>query len=257
MRVGAEPEPSYPPGVVAFPDITEALASELASPGFELLGCVAVDAYNAALEEPLASYRLPDLGVAQALVVLVGNTRALWPRFLAAYASTSLGRELHPLDAYSRLHIGPAAARVADRFGVAHALRYSFDPVPHAVAVQRLAVVSGAAEASPVGLCVHPVHGPWFSLRAALVFAVDGPPARVAPPTCSRCVERPCIAARARAIAASGVPAEQITCEIFTAQWPAWLAVRDACPIGRAARYSDQQIRYHYAKQLRTLSEPP
>ena len=53
MRSGAWPGPSYPPGVATFADITEALASELSSPGFELLGCVAVDAYNAALEESL------------------------------------------------------------------------------------------------------------------------------------------------------------------------------------------------------------
>lgn len=236
-------------------DITDALEEELSSPGFELLGCVAVDAYNAALEDGLASYRLPDLALPGALVVLVGNTRRLWPRFLEAYARTALRDEPHPLDAYSRLHIGGAAARVAERFGRAHALRYSFDPLPQAVAVQRLAVVSGAAEASPVGLCVHPVHGPWFSLRAALVFDIEGPPARAAAATCSRCSDRPCVPARERAIAASGVPAAAITREHFAAQWPAWLAIRDACPIGRDARYSDQQIRYHYEKDLRTLSE--
>jgi methylmalonic aciduria homocystinuria type C protein len=29
--------------------------------------------------------------------------------------------------------------------------------------------------------------------------------------------------------------------------WPLWLAVRDACPVGRAHRYCEDQIRYHYA----------
>jgi methylmalonic aciduria homocystinuria type C protein len=28
----------------------------------------------------------------------------------------------------------------------------------------------------------------------------------------------------------------------------AWIDVRDACPIGKGARYSDAQVRYHYTK---------
>jgi methylmalonic aciduria homocystinuria type C protein len=27
-----------------------------------------------------------------------------------------------------------------------------------------------------------------------------------------------------------------------------WLSVRDACPVGRAQRYSDEHIEYHYTK---------
>jgi hypothetical protein len=34
--------------------------------------------------------------------------------------------------------------------------------------------------------------------------------------------------------------------------WTSWVSVRDACPIGRDSRYSDEQIRYHYTK-LRQL----
>jgi hypothetical protein len=28
----------------------------------------------------------------------------------------------------------------------------------------------------------------------------------------------------------------------------AWIAVRDACPVGREGRYSDAQLEYHYTK---------
>jgi hypothetical protein len=35
--------------------------------------------------------------------------------------------------------------------------------------------------------------------------------------------------------------------------WRAWVAVRDACPVGRASRYGDEQIRYHYAKDRGVL----
>jgi methylmalonic aciduria homocystinuria type C protein len=30
--------------------------------------------------------------------------------------------------------------------------------------------------------------------------------------------------------------------------WRSWLAVRDACPVGRSARYAEEQIAYHYTK---------
>jgi cyanocobalamin reductase (cyanide-eliminating) / alkylcobalamin dealkylase len=35
--------------------------------------------------------------------------------------------------------------------------------------------------------------------------------------------------------------------------WRAWLAVRDACPVGREHRYGDDQIAYHYAKRRDAL----
>jgi hypothetical protein len=35
--------------------------------------------------------------------------------------------------------------------------------------------------------------------------------------------------------------------------WRAWLAVRDACPIGRDYRYDDDQLRYHYTKDRAAL----
>src|SRR5258708_6948234 len=86
----------------------------VSSVGFVLFSSVAVDAYNGALEPALEGYRLPDLGCAQALVLLVGNTRRLWPLFIAAYRGSPLGEQQHPLDAYSREHIGGGASRVAE-----------------------------------------------------------------------------------------------------------------------------------------------
>jgi hypothetical protein len=233
--------------------VAAAFASEVAAAGFDVFGAVAVDAYNAVLEPAFADYRLPDLGCPQALVLLAGNTRRLWPLFLSAYRGSELAHEAHPLDAYSRLHLGCGASRVAERFGVAHAVRYSFDPPPDTVAVQRLAVLTGAAEASPVGLCIHPQHGPWWSLRAALVFALPGPRPTASAPTCSACRERPCLSARNRAIASCGVPPAQITGDIFVKTWRQWLAMRDACPVGRDSRYGESQVEYHYAKDRRAL----
>jgi hypothetical protein len=40
-------------------------------------------------------------------------------------------------------------------------------------------------------------------------------------------------------------------------RWHAWLAVRDACPVGRAHRYDDDQLRYHYAGERDALDHEP
>lgn len=37
--------------------------------------------------------------------------------------------------------------------------------------------------------------------------------------------------------------------------WRPWLAVRDACPLGREHRYSEQQVAYHYTKDAKWLRE--
>ncbi|MDX2167772.1 MAG: hypothetical protein SF182_11935 [Deltaproteobacteria bacterium] len=89
------------------------------------------------------------------------------------------------------------------------------------------------------------MYGPWIGLRAALVLdrpGPTGPPPRAANP-CPDCA-RTCVPAFERARAAPGELADT---------WPLWLAVRDACPIGRAHRYDEAQIRYHYIKDRRAL----
>ncbi len=178
----------------------------------------------------------PDLswGRARTLAVVVGNTRAMWPRFLAARLD-----EPDPLDRFVERSLTDALDEA--RPGVAWTVRWAHH-VPATVAIQRAADLAGLAWLSPSHLCVHPAYGPWIALRALIAFDLDGPPRapRLAPPC--RCAEG-CTAAFATALAA-GAPAST---EELRARWPLWLAVRDACPVGRAHRYDDEQIRFHYA----------
>jgi len=99
---------------------------------------------------------------------------------------------------------------------------------------------------------VHSEFGPWWSLRAAVVFGTVGPDAGAPPATCSRCEARPCLPARERVEAATR---GSYTRESFLAHWPLWLAMREACPLGRSARFGAQQVRYHYLKQLDVLRD--
>jgi len=224
------------------PTIDDQRRTLLAQRGFDLIQPFAAWWYNDAVA---AEHRLPDFGRARALGVLIGNTRLLWAPFIAAWrADAALRADPHPIDRYTESRLGPLL-QVA---GVGCAVRFAHEPAPRRIAIQRLADVSGLARLSRVGLNVHPVFGPWIGLRAAVVFDVDGPagaPPEAADP-CADC-RRTCGPAFERARAAPGADTDPADA------WRLWLAVRDACPVGRAHRYGEDQIHYHYTKDRAVL----
>jgi methylmalonic aciduria homocystinuria type C protein len=182
----------------------------LAEAGFEIQH--AFDAHAVARE-------LGWLAGAERCGILVGNTRALWPRFVAARPAGP-----DPLERYTEAAI--AQAFPGARVYFAHR-RYDGAFLPF----QRLAIATGLAAAAPTGLVVHPVFGPWFALRAIVL--VDAEPVARAPIAKPCTCDGSCEAARDSAL--------------HGGDWRAWLAVRDACSL-REWRYSDEQIRYHYTK---------
>ena len=218
-------------------DIAATIAARCAEGGIDLCATCASADYDAAVP---AEYRLPDVGRARALVVVLGNTRALWPHVRDAVARG----DRDPVDDYVarviRGAVAEALAPLTPRPRVE--IRFAPEPPPRRVAMQRLAHVAGLAWLAPSHMCVHPTFGPWLALRAAVVIDVEGPPARLpiaAPCDCAT----GCQPALDRAIAA-GPPRDQAE---LRDRWRLWLAVRDACPVGREHRYEDDQIRYHYA----------
>ncbi|TNF30222.1 MAG: hypothetical protein EP329_14095, partial [Deltaproteobacteria bacterium] len=58
----------------------EAIARDAAEAGLDLAAAGRADDYDRQVEAP---WRLPDVGRPDALVIVLGHTRALWPRFLA------------------------------------------------------------------------------------------------------------------------------------------------------------------------------
>lgn len=153
--------------------------------------------------------------------ILVGNTRAAWPAFVAAAA---VDADPDPIDRF-----------VERTFpGALYAHRPPYLPF------QRIAVAAGLGTLSPTQLVIHPRFGPWFALRA-IVFE-PGPPPPVPPPAPPICT---CTAACTDAFATASTATDPF----------AWIAVREACTHGRAHRYSDLQIRYHYGKQRDDLRE--
>lgn len=211
-------------------EVVPPLVARLAEAGFGLWSWTPLARYQEAVD---AAYAIPWDGAPGAPCLVIGNGRELWPALARARAADpGLRASSHPVDAYTERVLGAAVGALPTK----HVLRFAHTPPPARFAAQRLAHLAGLAHLGPAHLTVHPELGPWHALRAALVLDLDppGPPPAPAPDPCTPC-DRPCMAALAQAVAH---PAKG---------WRGWLAVRDACPVGRAARYDEAQVRYHYS----------
>lgn len=214
-------------------------AGACAEAGLDLTFAFSVGQYN---RQAADDQRLFDFGRTDALGVLVGNTRQLWPVFKGALsADPALAADTDPLDRYVTARLGELASRTLSRpfqLVLAHA--------PPPFPLQRLAEAIGFAALSPSHLAIHPEHGPWLALRAVVLVDVEGPPASgrpVASP-CRGC-SAPCVPALRHALAVTPTPLSERGIAEHAADW---IAIRDACPVGRASRYGEEQLSYHYTK---------
>ncbi len=221
-----------------------ALTARLAAAGLDLARPFDVAAYNAQVAGPHDLPPLPTFGRPDACGLLVGNTRALWPPFIAWLDADPTRRALpHPLDAYVTAQVAAAVATLP----CAAEPRFAHDAGPRRVAMLRLSALAGLARPGPIPLAIHPTHGPWFALRAALALDLPAPPAP--PPTTHPCdgCPAPCRPAWTTTLAAGHDPAHPARA------WPAWATARAACPVGAASRYGPNQTRYHYTHDAEAL----
>lgn len=219
--------------------LIETLAQRSSSFGIDLVHPFAVDWYNRAVA---TSQRLEDFGSPRSLGVLLGNTGALWPAFTERMRSEpALAALEHPLDSYVQSSVDALTARLTPLRSTSY-FGHTTEPKP--LPIQRLSELVGFAAVAPSHLAIHPLHGPWLALRAVVVLDVPGPTGE--PPALSRpcpSCAKPCMAAFERALEASGIP---LGAQAIARHADAWIAVRDACPIGQASRYEPAQLRYHY-----------
>ncbi len=218
--------------------LLQEIATSACRAGLDLAAAFPVAAYNRSVPE---NYRLPTFARDNPLGIVLGNSRAFWPRFLEALRESGelLGSK-HPVNAYVMERVGRLLEGLPFRFEV----RWAHASEPSPVAIQRAAMIAGLAHTSPSHLSIHPEHGPWIGLRAVVVvdagWAFGEPSA--APDPCTPCA-KPCLPFLDRAVEASRHrPMERKV----SGSWRLWLAVRDACPVGRASRYSEEQCEYHY-----------
>ena len=225
--------------------VTTDLRSHCGAAGFDVVEPFSLDWFNQVVEPSL---RLPDGGRPHALGFIIGNTRRLWPALTRALsADASLLDAEHPLDTYAEKAIDEAVTRsIRD----CHVILFAHRMTPAPIAIQRVAHECGLAHLSPSRLSIHPAYGPWWSLRAVVVVDADAPVGDRprAPDPCTPC-SKPCLAAfeRAAAVTDVGKPGD------VEQKWESWALVRDVCPEGKAYRYGDDQLRYHYTKDRSIL----
>jgi methylmalonic aciduria homocystinuria type C protein len=220
----------------------ETVQQTLRLAGLDLSRVFDASRYNAAIVgKPLEP--LPLFGRNAALALAVGNTRALWPAFIEACREQPHLRDCgDPLDRY----VVESVERALVDVGPQTEAFFSHESGARRVAMVTLASESGLAAISPAQLAIDAEHGLWIALRAVIV--MDATPLKEtsapAPSPCEGCAA-PCKAPFERAMAAfEGSIADS---------WRHWVAVRDACPVGRHERYSDDQLRYHYTKDRALL----
>lgn len=230
---------------------TAALLTQLAAAceaaGFDLFATTTLGSYERRVPK---AYHLELGWPDDRALALIGNSRAAWPRFIAALdcnlaSGAPLRTHPHPFDTWTTLRLTSALAPAS---AYRHALRFAYSGPPNHFAALHLAEAAGLAHRGPAGLGVHPTFGTWFGLRAALAIDLPWREATPAPDLCSPC-PAPCKAALDAALSAStggGHPVRD--------HWRPWLAVRDACPVGREHRYTDAQIRWHYAHDPSALA---
>lgn len=211
--------------------VVDALVDDLCAAGLDIAARFGTASWK-------GDYALHEFGRQDCAGLVVGNSKALWPLFLE---TDPAGR--HPLDRYVMQTISLAGQAAADQLGCAWTVHWAHVTRPAAIPIQRVAEAAGLARLGPAYLSVHPDHGPWFGLRAVLVFDAPGIPSAPAHDFCGPCQDQPCVAGMNRALALGAA-----------ATWRDWLAARDACPIGRDARYDDGQLRYHYTKDPSCLT---
>lgn len=180
------------------------------------------------------------------LGILFASGRSLWPHFSAALsADLELLRDPNPLDRFVERSVAASLGELASRSRVvfAHAV-----PPEGAFPIQRLAGAIGFAALAPSHLSVHPELGPWLALRAVAVISGEtfAAPRPALESPCRGC-PAPCVAALEDAVRVSS---GEVGRDAVIRHADAWIGVRDACPVGREARYGPAQIDFHYRGRL-------
>jgi cyanocobalamin reductase (cyanide-eliminating) / alkylcobalamin dealkylase len=225
--------------------VIQSVRSGSALAGFDLVQPLRVGWYNARVE---ATLQLDDFGSEDHLALVIGNTRTLWPVFLDALAEDpGLAASRDPLDTYTTRSI----ERLASALCCDHDLRFAHELGERRVAIQQLAHAAGLAYLTETHQSVHPIYGPWLSLRAAISVGLPGPPGPrpELPHPCGGCA-RHCSPAFERALATVDRPPSEAN---MRANWAAWVALRDSCCVGREFRFGDGQLRYHYLREPEQL----
>ncbi len=188
--------------------------------------------------------------------VLVGSTGpTMWQRMSRAAALG--GRD--PVDTWCRA----ALRRFRDDLAAVEVGAELLWPYRGAAQVPlvQLGARAGWAHPSPLGIGLHPVHGPWVAYRGVLRMDVDlGESLAAGPSPCASCADTPCVTA-----CPVGAPSRagfDLRACFGERQRPGsecatTCAARLMCPVGAGSRYGAAQIAHHHRAAMRAFRDPP
>jgi epoxyqueuosine reductase len=226
------------------------LEAELADAGFDLTAPLSRDAYDASVP---AAWRTSRVHPSARSVLLVGNAgRTLWSRL--ADAPEARDPE-HPVDRYTRR----VFAETARGLDPPASFALYFEPREgQFLPLIALAERAGLGTRGRIGLLLHPVYGPWISLRGVLFLDVDlvSAPAQLRSPCdgCAAPCERAC-----HGHAVSGAGLDLARCgeaQRARVECQRGCDARRACVIGREHAFSDAQIEHHTRPRAARLIWP-
>lgn len=175
-------------------------------------------------------------------VLVVGNAgHTLWPRFVEAPES---GLRRNPLDRYTTRVLHEVACEFEP---CAPFALYNEKRDDHFLPMIRLAGQAGFGTAGRLGLLLHPVYGPWISIRAVLYLPI---PVRLTGPAvfdpCTDC-PAPCSkACRAGIVGPDGV--DLVGCfraKMLKRSCRTACDARSACAVGREHAFPQDQVAHH------------
>ena len=181
-------------------------------------------------------------------VILIGpKGGSNWSHFRVWQSSQTDSGATHPLDNWSKAVLIP----IAEHLGAA----VWFPSDPPWQPFQTWAMAAEGLKRSPLGLLIHPECGLWHSYRGALGFDVDLATEVKSPAShpCDTCVEKPCLqSCPVSAITENGFAITSCRTHLKTEQgqggcMKSGCLARNACPVGAAWRYSDDQLQFHMA----------
>jgi ferredoxin len=186
-------------------------------------------------------------------IVLGSGGAAFWERFRAA-SPGSLNVEDNPLDRFTESVVEPLIGLLLDADPgavAAYPFRHERQLLPFGGLTQDIA----AFRTAPFGVLIDPVHGPWFAWRAALLTSLELPP--LLPVGSAPCVTcpAPCVTAcPVGAVDLNGFRWRDCVSHRLSAEsCRERCLAREACPVGLASRYPEEEIRYHYRASLRMI----
>jgi hypothetical protein len=212
---------------------------DLETAGFNLTGTLPAAEYDATVPGP---WRIEETCPGARGILVVGNAgKALWPRFRS---SPEAALRSNPLDRYTARILREVTSRFGEPRGFA---LYTEKRQDRYLPLVPLARRAGFGSPGRVGVLLHPLYGPWISIRGVL-FIPDEVPIREAPPfdPCTGC-PAPCAdACHGGAVSEGGLEVTRcFRAKILKSPCRTACDARSACIVGPEHAFPRDQIAHH------------